>query len=456
MVGLPKLFGTSGIRGDVSTKVTSELSLRLGLSLARSLGNVGKVAVGYDVRTTSQMLEQALASGLMAGGCDAVSLGRTVTPVLAFMTREMECEAGVMVTASHNPPTDNGFKCYGSDGMEYRSAEEEILESLILNGGFEGVPWPGSGRMVEVHDANQRYTSRILKHVPSARRKFRVVVDCGNGVSSQITPIALTRLGYEVTTLNAQPDGFFPGRPPEPIPENLITLCRVVRDTHADLGIAHDGDADRFTAVDEAGGVVKNDMVIALFAERALRRHGGGRIVTSVDTSLCIDEVVEKSFGSLERTRLGKTYEKLKDGRGYVLAAEPWKIIDPEWGLWGDGIYPSIIFAKMVDEAGGTVTDLLSHIPDYPQRRFVVPCPDETKSYVMEGVKKLLSQEQNVASVWTFDGIRVNYNDRSWLLIRASGTVPSVKVYVEARTQDRLDSLVGKAEEVVNSSMRSK
>ncbi|MFQ6075324.1 MAG: phosphoglucosamine mutase [Candidatus Bathyarchaeia archaeon] len=450
MSGLPRLFGTSGIRGDVLTKVTPELALRLGLSLAASLGSEGEVAVGYDIRTTSEMLEEALVSGLMAGGCDVLRVGRTVTPVLAFTTRERGCGAGVMVTASHNPPTDNGLKCYSSEGMEYTSAEEEALEALILTERPGGAPWEEVGGTTRVYDAAQEYISKVLQRIPRAKRGIKVVVDCSNGAASEVTPIILSGLGYDVITLNAQPDGFFPGRPPEPTPENLSALCRFVGATGADFGIAHDGDADRFALVDEEGRVVKNDRVIALFAERALQRHHGGCIATSVDTSFCVDEAVARAGGSLERTRLGKTYELLKGTGRFVLASEPWKVIDPEWGLWGDGIYSSVVFTSMLDEGGGTVTDLLDHIPDYPQRRFSIPCPDGMKTRVMGRVRDVLFEETEASEVWVFDGVRVNYYDDSWLLIRASGTVPSVKVYAEARTMERLDSLVRKAVEIVD------
>lgn len=454
VIGLSRLFGTSGIRGDVIEKVTPELALGVGLSLATSLGNEGGVAVGYDVRETSEMLEQALISGLMAGGCDVRRVGRTVTPVLAFTTRERGCGAGVMVTASHNPPQDNGIKCYGPGGMEYTSTEEEALERLILAEGPRVARWEEVGRATEVYDASQRYIDKVMERIPPAKRKIRVVVDCSNGTSGEITPIILSKLGYDVTTLNAQPDGHFPGRPPEPTPENLSTLCGVVDATGADLGIAHDGDADRFALVDEGGRVVKNDRVIALFAERTLQRRHGGRVATSVDTSFCVDEVVARAGGALERTRLGKTFELLRGEGRFVLASEPWKVIDPEWGPWGDGIYSSVVFTSMLDEEGGSVTDLLGHIPDYPQRRLSVPCPDGMKAGVMERVKDLLLGGEGALGAWTFDGVRVNYHDDSWLLIRASGTVPSIKVYAEARTEERLNKLVRRAEEIINDAWR--
>lgn len=451
---MPVLFGTSGIRGSVLTKVNAELAVKFGLALATYLGGSGDVAVGYDVRTSSQMLENAVVSGLLAGGCNAIRLGLVPTPVMAFTTRELGAKAGVMVTGSHNPPTDNGVKCYDGQGTEYTPVEEEVLEKFILNDSYKMVPWNFLGKAREVSDAIDRYMAAALQTLKPVLKRLTVVVDCSNGAGALVTPHLLSKIGCKVITMNAQLDGAFPGRPSEPTPQNLEGLAHTVKESHADAGIAHDGDADRLAVIDERGQYVANDRVLALFGKRLVETHKGGLVITSTDTSFCIDETVEKVGGKVERTKVGKIHVALREKRA-VMAGEPWKIINLDWGPWADGCYSACLLVKMLTKHGGTVTELFGDIPNYPQRRLYIACPDELKEQVMSQAEKALSKEKNVSSVWTFDGIRVNYEDSSWLLIRASGTQPRLCIHVEGKTQKRLNELWNKGVRLVKGTIKA-
>ena len=450
---MSKLFGTAGIRGDILTKVTPELALKFGASLASHLGNAGDVMVGYDNRTSSKMIEAAVTAGLLYGGCNVALIGLVPLPVLAFQTRRSKMHAGVMITASHNPPTDNGLKCFTNEGMEYIPEEEETLEHMIMTGTYRGVPWDRLGRVTALNDAKEEYIEAVLSKIAPLRRRIKVVVDCANGTTSEATPVLLRRLGCEVIAINDHPDGFFPGRPLEPSPENLHVLSQIVRETHADVGIAHDGDGDRLAIIDEKGKFVVTDRVIALFAARALEELKGGCVITSVDTSFYIDWIVEKLGGTVERTRLGKIHVSLREKRQAVLAAEPWKIIDPRWGLWGDGIYSAACIVEMLDESGKNVTQLFADIPNYPQCRTSFACPDEKKAKARKLIETEIGKEKDVASVWTFDGIRVNYLDGSWLLLRPSGTEPKVRLYAEGRTKQRLRELVRRGTSIIKQAL---
>jgi len=399
--------------------------------------------VGRDNRTSSEMIEAAVTSGLVSCGCDAVLAGLVPLPVLAFQTKKRETHAGIMITASHNPPTDNGLKCFTKEGMEYPPTEEETLERILTTEKYRYVPWDKVGNVASLPHAKEEYIEAILSRIGSVKREIRVVVDCGNGAASDVTPVLLRRMGCRVLAVNAHLDGFFPGRPLEPSPENLQALSAIIKETHADVGIAHDGDGDRLAVLDQNGEFVLNDRVIALFAMKILEERGGGRVITSVDTSFCIDQVVKKFGGVVERTKLGKTHVALKKS-GAVMAAEPWKIIDPAWGLWGDGIYSAARIIKMLDEDGGTIKDLFADIPGYPQRRLSLFCPDDQKERVKNLLTKELSADRDATDVWTFDGVRVNYADGSWLLLRVSGTEPKVRLYAEGKSEQRLQELVEK------------
>jgi len=451
---LLQLFGTSGIRGSLR-KITPQLFMKLGLSLAAFLGNEGEVVVASDARTSSEALKKALSSGLMSAGCAVADIGLVALPAFAYTTRERKARAGAIVTGSHNPPQDNGLKCYDRRGMEYTPREEEVLEGLIFNEQYKPVDWKKVGNRSYIANTNEEYAEAILRQVPKVEREIKVLVDCANGTASNVTPIILSKLGCKVFTINSSIDGTFPGRLPEPSPENLRNTCRLVREIRADIGIAHDGDADRLTVIDGRGRYITNDSVLALFAKLLLERHGGGHVVTSIDTSFRIDQVVEKVGGTLERTRLGKTHVILKEkpDAKIVLCCEPWKIIDTHWGYWGDAIYATAQLIKLLDKSKCSTAELFKEIPDYPQERIYHPCPDSLKQPTMALIRQRLSEEKGVASIWTYDGIRVNYEDNSWVLIRPSGTEPKIRIYCEGATTRRLNELAKQSASLVKTTI---
>lgn len=430
--------------------------MKLGLAVATSLKNWGRVAVAHDARTSSPYLRHAVSSGLMAGGCKTVQFGMVPTPVFAFGIRENKLNAGIMITGSHNPPTDNGLKCYDHDGREYTGEEEAVLEELILRNSYRMVPWDKVESTTVRQDIVDRYVRAVLSSIKPVERPLHVVVDCGNGVGSNVTPTLLSRLGCKVTTINANIDGTFPSRPPEPTPETLSDTSRLVSELRADLGVAHDSDADRLSVLDENGRYVTNDRLLAFFAKILLQRHGPGRIVTSVDTSTRIDEVAKRHGGCVERARLGKTHEALVSGGDIpLLCCEPWKIIDVHWGCWGDGVYAACKLVSQLSEERRTLSSLLEDIPDYPQRRLAFPCPDQIKHKAMEEIKAKLTTEKQVKDIWTYDGIRVNYEDGSYALLRPSGTEPKIRVYCEARSESGLRNLVDKCTSLVETATRT-
>jgi phosphomannomutase len=415
------------------------------------LANEGQVIIGSDYRTTSAELKAALLGGLLGGGVNVLDAGILPTPVLAFGIRAVGANAGIMVTASHNPPEDNGMKCYSHEGREYVPEEEQILEQIIAQRQFADVAWDRVGTQVAAPDLVDIYAQRILDRVGSLQRKLRVVVDCANGTTYNLTPLILSKLGCEVISLNAHPDGRFPGRPAEPSPEHLVTTCRFVRSLKADLGIAHDGDGDRLAVIDEKGRYVNNDTVLAFFARLLLAEKGPGRIITSVDTSSRIYIVARSSGGTVERTKLGKTHALLdEENRTSVrLCCEPWKIIDPAWGFWGDAVYAACRLVQALDQTKGAVSSLFRGIPENPQKRFFFRCPDELKGIAMTKIAQALTTQRDVSEVWTFDGVRVNFSDESWILVRKSGTEGKIRIYCEGRSPKRLKQLVSKSSSLV-------
>jgi len=453
-MNMPKFFGTSGIRGNIRDKVTPKLALKLGLNISSYLKSTGTIAIGYDNRTSSIMLEKAIISGIISGGCNATLLGLTPLPVLAYGTKKINAETGIMITASHNPAYDNGFKLFGSQGLEYPPVEEEIIENgLNLNSSIKQYS-DKIGAIKTFTEVSKEYIDSILDITPTVNRKIKVVIDCANGAASNITPRILSKLGCRVLSLNTNIDGYFPGRSPEPSQENLTYLMKIVKYSGANIGLAHDCDADRVAVIDENGDLVVNDRIIALFAKKKLQEHGFGTIVTSIDTSTCIDDVVIPLNGKIKRVSLGQTHTHFKENQ-VILAAEPWKIIDPLWGAWADGIYTASRLVSMLDKNGPNLNDLLKDIPNYPQIRLSFFCPESIKYKVMKIAIANPPANDDICSIWTFDGVRINYSDGSWMLFRASGTEPKIRLYCEAKSTRKVKQLANKGTAFITNSISS-
>jgi len=443
-----KLFGTSGIRGVVNEDITPELALDLGLALATYLGNSGTVVIGKDPRTSSDMLESCLVSGLLSGGCDVKRLGVVPTPVVGFATRRLGANAGIMITASHNPPEYNGIKFWGSDGMAYTPEQEAKVEAIYFSKKLKPVAWDKIGK-VEVADILPEYIDEMASAV-SLKRSYKVVVDCGNGAGAVVTPYLLRKLGCKVITLNSQLDGFFPGRGLEPTPENLQELCTVVKSLGADVGFAHDGDADRIAAVDEKGRAAEPDKLLALISAHQVKNKGE-IVVTTVDASNIIDESVSARKGKVIRTKVGdvSVAAEIKK-RGAIFGGEPsgaW--IFPMIHFVPDGPLAAAKILELLDSTEKRLSELLDELPEYPTVRKKVACPNEKKPVVMKKFKARLRKEfKGISDVLTIDGIRFSFKDSSWALVRPSGTEPYVRITAGGKNSGKIAE---KASEILKS-----
>lgn len=433
-----KLFGSSGIRGIANKDITPELALKVGMVL----GSRKKSAViGRDPRVSAPMIEHALIAGLTAAGCDVTEVGLVTTPTLAYAARDYEC--GVMVTASHNPSEYVGIKLWNPDGMAFDSAQQDEIERAIEENNFSRVPWNLIGKFQEDGNAIRAHMNMIKKLVGSSN--LRIVLDCGCGAGGTISPYLLQELGCEVITLNAQPDGHFPARNPEPVDENLSLLKKAVLDFGADLGIAHDGDADRMMAVDETGSFVSGDEMLAIFG---LFECSGnkGKVVVPVDTSMMVDDYLKGS--EIVRTRVGDVYvaEGIKQC-GAVYGGEPsgsW--IFPKISYCPDGIYAAAKLVEIVNER--KLSELRKELPRYATKREAFPCANEKKAEFMKKAKVKL---EPLGEVLDIDGIRVDM-ENGWVLIRPSGTEAKVRVTAEAR--ENVDGIFEMAEKIVKEALK--
>src|SRR4030042_1975850 len=287
-----KLFGSSGIRALFSKELLTT-AFRVGLAVGKSYPNV---VIGRGTRTSGDAMKHPPISGLLSAGASCKDAGVVPTPTLAYITREFD--AGIMVTASHNPPEYNGIKLFNPDGSSFDSLEQLRIEDLILAASYNVAAWEKARHCDVYHGAIENHIQSILPSF-SSELNVKVVVDAGCGAGSEITPRLLERLGCEVVALNCYPSGFFP-RGSEPVASNLTELCKSVKESGAIVGIAHDGDADRMMAVDEKGRFISGDVMLAILARGVEAKD----IVTTLDASMAIDEMGLK----IRRTKIGDTW----------------------------------------------------------------------------------------------------------------------------------------------------
>ncbi|WP_049997450.1 phosphohexomutase domain-containing protein [Halococcus sediminicola] len=433
------LFGTAGIRGSATERVTPSLALAVGR--AAGADSTTEFVVARDGRETGPALLAALEAGLESAGADVRRAGMLPTPALAFASRGRR---GIMVTASHNPPTDNGLKLF-SDGQEYGDDAEARIEERVES---ESAPanWDewGSAERVEPLAAYRKHVAAYAREQGGPLGGMNISVDCGNGMASRATPQVLSALGADVVGVNANVDGHFPARGSKPTPETLSAFSTFVADGDTELGVAHDGDADRVVFLDSDGDIVHEDTVVAMLAEHYTRASDAGDpvMVTTPNASSRIDERVAAAGGRVERVRLGALHEGIRaarengeEGTEVVFAAEPWKHIHPELGPWIDGVASAAVLARLV--ADSDLDALREPVNERPYRKVSVECPDERKGSVMDELESALGAAFPDGERDTSHGVRVELDD-GWVLVRPSGTEPKVRVYAESETVDAL------------------
>ncbi len=301
-----KLFGTNGVRGVINKDMNVQLAMDLGKAIGTFMK--GRVAVGTDSRTSATMIKSAVSSGLMCAGAEVLDLGMVPTPVVQYYVKTNRLSGGIMITASHNPPEFNGIKCVDSDGTEMPRSKEEEIERLYFTKSFTSMGWREVGQMRQTTGAVQSYLGSVMRLVDADAIRgagLTVVLDCANGAGAVSTPQLLDDLNVRAITLNCNPQGTFPGHPSEPVESHLKDLIAMVRDTGADLGIAHDGDADRTIFIDDKGRYMYGDKSLAITAEAMVRENNGGIVVTPVSSSMAVEDVVRRAGGELIYTRVG-------------------------------------------------------------------------------------------------------------------------------------------------------
>ena len=434
---MKQLFGTFGVRRVANTVLTPEFASKIAAAYGTKVK--GTIAIGSDPRTSSEMLKHAVTAGLLSVGCNVVDLGMLPTPAVQYAVRHYY-DGGIMITASHNPPEYNGLKLLDADGIGTPDDLEEEIEDIYFNDKQERVTWDKLGKAYK-RDIIDEYCDEVIKRVDAEairEAKLKVVLDCGSGAACGTTPYIIRKLGCEITTLNCQPDGAFPGRNPEPTEDNLQDLIAVVKATGADIGIAHDGDADRTICIDEKGQFVFGDKSFALVEKSMLEKNNGGKIVTTVATSNAVADIALENNGEIILTRVGDLVvaRKLQEIDGLFGGEENGGLIFPDFVYGRDSGLATAMLLEILAKSKKPLSELIDELPTYFSEKRKVKCPDDKKQLVAEGIINDTTEYE----VDTTDGVKV-ITEEGWVIIRPSGTEPIYRCFSEAKTPEKAAEL---------------
>lgn len=437
----PKLFGSSGIRGLANKGITTTLAQRVGAVIA-TMNQGGQVVVGYDARISGPILEMALTSGLNAAGADVLQVGLVPTPVTAWMIGETGSDAGVEVTASHNPPQYNGLKVFNREGMSLTIKEQLATEKVLMEEAYEWTQWDTIGTTIEV-EAIEPYIEMLADSI-NIENEIMVAVDCFCGATSPLAPLAFGEFPLKSNIINAIPDGTFPAGTPEPSKESLMRLGRYMKALGCEVGFGFDGDGDRMMPVGADGFMVSPDRALAAYAGYAVENNGGGTVVTHVGASMNVDDMVREAGGKIVRTPVGDAFiTEAMAKHGAVFGGEPvgaW--VFPENHMCPAGVMGALKILEALEEREKSIEEFISAAPEYPLDRTKLECEDEQKPRAMTLIAEgYQNAYRNVDSVSTVDGVRLEM-ENGWVLIRPSGTEPLIRITVEGRTIEDVEDIM--------------
>lgn len=445
---MSRLFGTDGVRGIANKELTPDLAYKLGRAGAFVLTNGAhkpNILVGMDTRISGDMLEAALVAGILSVGAEAICVGVIPTPAIAYLTRKYNADAGVVISASHNPVEYNGIKFFNGQGYKLKDELEDKIQSVIENN-FQGVPSPTGedlGKKIVEDSAIEDYIEFAKSTVSIDLKGLKIALDCANGAAYKTSVETFRELGAEVVVINNDPDGVNINKNcGSTHPEELMDY--VVR-KNCDFGLAFDGDADRCLAVDEKGNLIDGDFIIAICAKH-LKEKGklkNNTAVVTVMSNLGLDIAFKKESIETKKTKVGDRYvleEMVKDG--YILGGEQsGHIIFLDYNTTGDGLVTGLQIASVVKESGRKLSHLASIMKKLPQVLVNAKVPNNMKDI----------HEKDDEIIERIKEIEEKLNGCGRVLIRPSGTEPLVRVMLEGENQKELDTMAHSLADLIES-----
>jgi len=455
-----RLFGTNGVRGIYGRELTLPLVIDLTYSLATYF-DTGPIVVGFDGRNSSPLLSNIVSAVLNAGGLDVMMAGQMPTPCLQFAAKTKKFTGGIMITASHNPPEYNGIKPCANDGVEISREDERRVEKIFYNRQFSKIDQTNK-TLVDQNIINE-YIDKVLSLIDVEKiksRAFKVVMDLGNGVQALVAPYLLKKLGCQVFTINSNIDGDFPGRGPEPTVDNLSSLSNMVRDVHADFGVAYDGDGDRSLFCDEKGIIHPGDKTAAVLVKYLIKgKHNGAEIICPINTTLNVQLVADEGNSNIVYTKVGSvevSREMIK--RNALIGLE-----ENGGFMYGilnqvrDGAMTTGLVLDMLanfsaaNKSTTQFSDIIGSLKKIAQFKTKFKC--SSKEVANKIITKCL-EHGSPNKIEKLDGAKIWIDEESWIMVRPSGTEPLIRMYGESISQTLLDSKVREYTRIIESMLQ--
>ena len=454
----PLIISISGIRGIIGESLGPQQGLEFGLAYGAYLrdcvqGRKPRVCIGRDSRPSGPMLAAALASGLMSAGCDTVELGIVTTPGTAIMVRHLECDGGVVITASHNPVQWNGIKFISAEGIAYPAEQVKQIQQLYHDKRFSGcdsLAVGGAEKSAKTHAVHTDTVCGLVDRNGIASKRFKVVLDSINGAGCVVTAQLLSQLGCELIHLNERPTGIF-AHTPEPTAENLAELGPHIRRHGAVVGFAQDPDADRLALIDENGEYIGEEYTLALVAKYIFSRKSGS-VAVNLSTSRMIDDIAAAAGGTVIRTPVGEAHvANAMTANGCVIGGEGnGGVIDLRSSPVRDSLVGIVLILQLLAESGKTISELVAEIPRYHMIKTKFPSPDSGSDAALAAVTAHYQAAADAGEVKmdTTDGVRIDGPD-GWVQLRASNTEPIMRIMAEAPDAATAEKLIDQVKSLI-------
>lgn len=449
-LNMQRILSISGLRAVAG----DGLDPRFLVEFASAIGTIaegGKIVVSRDGRSSGEMVKQAVFAGLTATGCQVIDAGIATTPTCGVLVTSLEAAGGIQITASHNPVQWNGLKPFNSQGAVYNRKQGVELITLLESKQFRYVPWDQIGTVEQLENPAQPHFDRVLKlvDVDAIRaKKFQVVLDCNHGSGGVDTPRFLEELGCEVIVLGGNPDGQFE-HTPEPLAENLTSLCDVVRKQNADIGFAQDPDADRLAIIDEQGNYIGEELTLALAVDHVLKRTPGP-VVVNGSTSRVTADIAAKYGCDFYRSHVGEAnvVARMQEVKAIIGGEGNGGVIEPSVGFVRDSFVSMAYALDGLTNRNETLSQWVKSLPSYAIVKSKLTCPQSSVKQACRALEK--SYPDATATVG--DGLRLDWDNR-WVQVRASNTEPIIRVIAEAPETAIAEKLCDDAREIINQAL---
>jgi len=448
MRAIPTLkISISGVRGVVGQSLTPKLLTRFAQAFGTHTGP-GTIVIGRDPRTSGEMVKHAVVAGILSTGNRVIDIGVCPVPTVQLQVRHRRAQGGIAITASHNPAEWNALKFIGSSGLFLDAGQARELLDIYHQGEYTKVGGAELRTVEEIEGATDLHIKSILDVVgplPQTYKKLRVVLDSCNGAGSLVGPKLIEALGAEVIPINVTPDGSFP-RPAEPLAENLVELCRTVKEQHADIGFAQDMDADRLAIVSNEGQPIGEDYTLVL-AMLYVLGHEKGAVVANLSTTSAVEDVAKRFGCPVFLTKIGEVNvtDAMQQQHAVIGGEGNGGVIYPRINFARDSLTGIALVLHLLAESGKSVTELLESVPRYSIVKDKMTCPSDR----IPGVLRMLREQFAEFPMDTRDGVKVMTPD-GWFLVRGSNTEPIIRVVAEAKSEQRAKELVSSVNRRIN------